>query len=104
MSTYKQKITTLKFANDCTIYNAVNYYQKILKATYKAPVVKLDMSKVENVDSSFVQLLVCAQLNANRNGSRLEITANASVVDNLATLIYCQPLLTDCGNATASGD
>lgn len=104
MSKYSQKSTKLKFSEDCTIYNAVDHYQKIVKAIHRAPIVKLDLSRVENVDSSFVQLLVCAHLEAERNKTKLEVTANSAVVDDLAALIYCQPLLTGSGNATASGE
>lgn len=104
MSEYSQKTKTLKFAADCTIYEVADHYQRIVEAINKAPVVKLDFSDVKNVDSSFLQLLVCAQLEAKRNETKLEIKGDSDMVNDLATHIYCQASLTGADNVTASGE
>ena len=103
MNDDSQKSTTLKFAADCTIYEAAEHYQKVIDAINEASIVELDLSDVENVDSSFIQLLVSMQLEAKRNETKLEVKADSEAVNDLAAHIYCQDLLAGAENDTKNG-
>ena len=104
MTESSQKSTTLKFAADCTIYEAAEHYQKIIDAINEASIVELDLSDVKNVDSSFIQLLGAIQLEAKRNKTRLEVNTDSDVVNDYAANIYCRDLLTNTENNAESGD
>lgn len=89
MKDFIQKTASVKFTKDCTIYEISDMYKKISDAFKKAPKVKLDCSKIEIIDSSFIQLLIATELESKRNNIELEIYGDFNLINDFSESIYC---------------
>lgn len=99
-----QNSVRLELKGDCTIYEISVLYEKLSEQFENGTSISLDLLSVEKVDASFLQLLACAQLEANRNELKLEISGLSDVVNKFAENINCQVSLGSTDNVTASGE
>ncbi len=91
MAAPKQKTARLKLKGDCSIYEAFDLRVKLLELLQKAPVVTLDLSAVERVDGSFLQLLVAAQAEAEHTDTKLILQNPAEHVVALIDALRFHP-------------
>lgn len=80
----------LDLKGDCTIYEISDLYIKIRDLVKVSPHVTVDLTEVEKVDASFIQLLVAAQLEAKRNKIKLVFSGVSDTVRSMAESICCQ--------------
>jgi len=92
MMDYKQKSAQLKLNGDCSIYEICDLYKKLSEQLQAASVITIDLSSVERLDASFLQLLVFVQLEAKRNKTKLEIKGVSGRINEHAAHIYCHIL------------
>ncbi|NOZ11021.1 MAG: hypothetical protein GXP09_08305 [Gammaproteobacteria bacterium] len=90
MRNHKKEMASLKFEGDCTIYEVTEHYKRIMEAITDTSNIKLDLMEVETIDSSFIQLLIYTQIEANRNETLIDISANKKVTDFMAMLTHCK--------------
>lgn len=93
MSVARQKKTQWKLGRECTIYEAAEIREKLLSLISKAEVVNLNLSLVESVDSSFMQILVAAHKQARSSDSVLKFSAISDAVQDFAEAVHCRAAL-----------
>jgi ABC-type transporter Mla MlaB component len=104
MSEDSQETTMIEFDSDCTIYEITDLYGKIIDAFKKEEVIKLDCSKVQNIDPSFIQLLIAAQIEAKRKNTELEIVGGLDVINKVANNMYCEFSINGFKSISATGE
>lgn len=93
MSTEELKITKYEFGSACTIYEAAQLQQTLEELLQKDFVVELDVSAVESVDASFIQLLASSHIQAVNKGIELKITGHSEPLSEFAEKIHCREVL-----------
>lgn len=93
MTGSRKKSARLKLKGGCTIYEISDLDKKISELLRRAPAVTLDLSSVERVDASFLQLLVSAQAEAERSQICLTLSNPADNVRALIESLYFHPLI-----------
>lgn len=93
MTDSKQKSAYLKFKGECTIYEIADLCEKLSELLCKAPMVTLDLSLVERVDVSFLQMLVSAKIEAGVTQTRLILSNPAENVRLLIESLYFHHLI-----------
>jgi anti-anti-sigma factor len=71
---------TLALADDLTIYNAAAQKTTLLDTLSNAAGLDLDLSRVGEIDSAGLQLLILAKREANRQGKPLHLIAHSAAV------------------------
>lgn len=93
MISEEKKLTKLNVGNKCTIYEVAQMHQTFEDVLQKDFVVELDVSSVEVVDASFIQLLASAHIQAANNGVELKITGQSTLLTEFTNNIYCPEVL-----------
>lgn len=93
MNKPKQKTAQWKLKNDCSIYEVSEMHQKLQTLLQKATTTTLDLSAVEHVDASFLQLLIAAHNEALNNEAQLRVKDPSECLIDLADKTYCQQAL-----------
>lgn len=62
MNAQTKKSANLKLVNECTIYEASQLHKKLLEMLQEEDDVTIDISAAENMDASFLQLLISARI------------------------------------------
>ncbi len=80
--TEKSSATTQRLCieEDLTIYHAEALKAQLLEALGAAPALELDLSRVAEIDSAGLQLLLLAKRESLREGRRLSIVAHSPAV------------------------
>ena len=65
----------LSIKGDLTIYTAVACKQKLLEALSDSQIVEIDLSKVSEIDTAGVQVLLLAQREARQTGKSVAVTS-----------------------------
>jgi anti-sigma B factor antagonist len=89
----KGKSKILKLQGDFTIYAAADSKSELLAAVRDNPALHMDMTAVEEIDTSGVQLLLLMQREAKKTGHQLEITAASDAVKEVIHLFDLQAVL-----------
>ena len=95
MSNDSKATEEIKFKVDCTIYEVSNLHEKLSKAFSQASFIKLYFTDIGNIDTSFVQLLMAAQFEAERKKIALEFSGDMHAISELARSINCDLSLDD---------
>ena len=95
MSNDSQATAEIKFEADCTIYEVSGLHEKLSKAFSQASLIKLSFTDIENIDASFIQLLMAAKLEAKRKQIALEFSGDMKEISELARSINCDLLIDD---------
>jgi anti-anti-sigma factor len=76
------KVSTAHFAieGEMTIYRAAELREVMLHQIKRADVVELDLSQITEIDSSGLQLLVAAKLEATRHNRQLHFVGHSKPV------------------------
>ncbi len=89
MTASEQKTAQLKPKGECGIYEISDLCKTLSELLRKAPSVTLDLSSVDRVDASFLQLLVAMQAEADRTETRLTLkNPSENVTDLIAALHF----------------
>lgn len=104
MTKRNQKVKTLKFSNDCTMVSISENYQEMMEAIRDSKNLKLDLTNVEQVDASFIQLLITAQIEAKRTETNLEVDGDSRIVNEFATHVFCHVSLSNDDNVVTNGE
>jgi len=94
----------MKLTASCTIYEIAELYKNLSECLWTSAVLKIDLSAVEQVDASCIQLLLAAQLEASRHNSKLEIEADSEAVRKFAAQIYCPVVSAEANDSMVSGE
>lgn len=78
----------LVFAEDMTIYNALDQKQRLIAALESNRPLELDLSQVAEIDTAGLQLLILAKREAARLDKAMSIIAHSPAVRQ--TLDFCQ--------------
>ncbi len=100
----KTDIPTIAFEGHCTIYEASDHSNELTGVMQNGSAVSLDLSGVDEVDSSFMQLVLCAQREAERNETSFEILEPSDAVKKLAEQLCCQDLFGIGSNDEGKGE
>lgn len=79
---------TLAYEGEMTIYNAALNFQQLKELIAKRVPVNLDLSRVTEIDSSGLQLLLYAQTEADAHGLDFRIGATSEAVDDMFSLLF----------------
>lgn len=80
MSENNRTARNLAIEDDLTIYNAIAHKTRILDALHDADGLDLDLSRVGEIDSAGLQLLILAKREATRIGKPMHIVAHSVTV------------------------
>lgn len=95
MSKPKQKTAQWKLKGDCSIYESTEIHKKLQTMLHTAATVTLDLSAVEKLDASFVQLLIAAKKQAFKHDVQLRINKPTEAVRSLVEALHCQQVLVE---------
>lgn len=104
MTEYSQKTITIKLDEDCTIYEVSDIHEKLTEAFRTSPDIKLDCSKVKNIDSSFIQLLLVAKIEAKRIESELGIMGDIEHINEFSKKMHCDLSADDFKKVMTGGE
>jgi anti-anti-sigma regulatory factor len=93
MSDLKQQAVCWQAANERTIYHIVNLQAELLDLMSLEKKLTLDLSKVEQFDVSFIQLLLAVWAYAKNNNIQLKIEGASDELTDVINSIYCKPAL-----------
>jgi anti-anti-sigma factor len=79
---------TLAYEGEMTIYSASANFQRLRDYIAKRAPVHLDLSKVTEIDSSGLQLLLYAQSEADAQELDFSVTATSEAVDDMFDLLF----------------
>lgn len=65
---------------DMTIYNAVDLKHKLIDGLLQAPVLEVDLSRVSEIDTAGIQLLMMIKRASQNQGKTLTIVAHSPAV------------------------
>lgn len=83
--TNKKKHTAV-ISGDMTIYTAAEYQQALIDACPVGKKMKLDLSEVEEIDTSGIQVLLALQHHSSGSAEGLQLDAASDVVNNVLAL------------------
>lgn len=78
---------------NCTIYEAQQLSETLQQILQSNVSVSIDISAIEQVDASFLQLLIAARSEAAARGVQLRVEGSAPAVERLAQNIHCKSAL-----------
>lgn len=93
MSALTNQEASWVFDKECTIYHAATLHDKLQSLFNKARVVTLDMSSVEVIDASIIQLLVATYQEALKINGEVKIISASKELKDFSNRIYCQIIL-----------
>lgn len=102
MSTPAQKTIELDIGNDCTIYQAADLHEKLTSLLNKESSINIDISSIQQIDASFLQLLVAAHKQAEQQDRQLTVSGESDTVNKWVNQLYCNTALS--GDSGDSGD
>lgn len=85
----------LTMEEDMTIYNAMTLKERLVSVIKKHKTVELDLSRVGQIDTAGLQLLIFAKREANRLNKEIRIIAHSKAVQE--TIDFCN-LAADFGD------
>ena len=93
----------LSVKGDLTIYTAVACKQKLLEALSDSQIVEIDLSKVNEIDTAGVQVLLLAQREARQAGKNAAVTSPSAAVRAVLALYNLTAQLTgEAGKASGN--
>ncbi len=102
-----ERTPTLVLNEDLTIYNAVTHKATLMDSLNNAAGLDLDLSRVGEIDSAGLQVLILAKHEANRQGKPLHLTAHSAAVLEVIDFLnlgafFGDPLHIPAGDASTS--
>ncbi|WPL14831.1 MULTISPECIES: STAS domain-containing protein [Thiorhodovibrio] len=79
---------TLAYEGEMTIYSASANFQRLKEFIAKRSPVHLDLSKVTEIDSSGLQILLYAQSEADAHGLDFSVAATSEAIDDMLDLLF----------------
>ena len=104
MPASKQKTAQWKIKGPCTIYEAEAIQEKLTVLLNKAESVNLDITNVEDLDASFIQLLVASHKQAKIKNVKLNVVGNAEIFTKFVEGAYCPEAMSGDFEITYSDD
>jgi len=101
----KAQVNRLAIADDLTIYHAIAVKEQLLGNLKDHAAIELDLSRVAQIDTSGVQLLMLAKRECQQQGKTLSIIAHSPAVHELMDFynlagFFGDPLVIPAGQAS----
>lgn len=87
MAKAKQSRKRLVVSDDMTIYNAAAQKEKLLQALAGCQELDVDLSKVGEIDTAGVQVLILASREAGKTGKVMRLSAHSGAVGEMLGLL-----------------
>ncbi|RDH85691.1 MAG: hypothetical protein DIZ80_01830 [endosymbiont of Galathealinum brachiosum] len=104
MSQQDQQAVNWKAGIECTVYQVSQLENEISNLMLLKKPMIFDLSKVEEFDASFIQLLLAAQLQAKKDNLQLSVEGASEALIELVNGIYCQPALSGLPEISEESD
>ena len=93
MSSRPQQTATFTLDADCTIYQAADLHEKLGRLLNTECSISIDVSAIEQMDASCLQLLLAAQQEARQKNCPLTLSGESDTLKNWSRQLYCEAAL-----------